>query len=159
MPPGTTRSGQPDSNRRPQPWQGCALPAELCPRRHKTEPPEGWPRMRPDSTPTTQFRQLDSGCPGSPSYRSCILLSGRLSVVACMLPKAPLTKSGIVGIPCKVREHSSPTPSFSGCRRARKSRRARDPTASDYLEADFPGLAQVPHFHGCSIFLRIGPLS
>ena len=23
-------SRQPDSNRRPQPWQGCALPAELC---------------------------------------------------------------------------------------------------------------------------------
>ena len=25
-------SGQPGSNRRPQPWQGCALPTELCPR-------------------------------------------------------------------------------------------------------------------------------
>ena len=25
-------SGRPDSNRRPQPWQGCALPAELRPR-------------------------------------------------------------------------------------------------------------------------------
>ena len=25
------QSGQPDSNRRPQPWQGCALPTELCP--------------------------------------------------------------------------------------------------------------------------------
>ena len=30
-------SGQPDSNRRPQPWQGCALPAELCPRSHRSE--------------------------------------------------------------------------------------------------------------------------
>ena len=27
-------SRQPDSNRRPQPWQGCALPAELCLRVH-----------------------------------------------------------------------------------------------------------------------------
>jgi hypothetical protein len=27
-----TESGQPGSNRRPQPWQGCALPTELCPR-------------------------------------------------------------------------------------------------------------------------------
>src|SRR5690606_19160702 len=26
-----TVSGQPGSNRRPQPWQGCALPTELCP--------------------------------------------------------------------------------------------------------------------------------
>ena len=26
------RSGRPGSNRRPQPWQGCALPAELRPR-------------------------------------------------------------------------------------------------------------------------------
>ncbi len=25
------QSGQPGSNRRPQPWQGCALPTELCP--------------------------------------------------------------------------------------------------------------------------------
>ena len=24
-------SGKPDSNRRPQPWQGCALPTELFP--------------------------------------------------------------------------------------------------------------------------------
>ena len=30
-------SGQPDSNRRPQPWQGCALPAELCPRSHRSD--------------------------------------------------------------------------------------------------------------------------
>ena len=27
-----TQSGKPDSNRRPQPWQGCALPTELFPR-------------------------------------------------------------------------------------------------------------------------------
>ena len=26
-------AGQPDSNWRPQPWQGCALPTELCPQR------------------------------------------------------------------------------------------------------------------------------
>jgi hypothetical protein len=26
-----TPSGQRDSNSRPQPWQGCALPTELCP--------------------------------------------------------------------------------------------------------------------------------
>ena len=26
-----TQSGQPGSNRRPQPWQGCALPTELLP--------------------------------------------------------------------------------------------------------------------------------
>jgi len=31
MPP----SGQPGSNRRPQPWQGCALPTELCPHEHQ----------------------------------------------------------------------------------------------------------------------------
>ncbi len=30
------QSGQPGSNRRPQPWQGCALPTELCP--HTTAP-------------------------------------------------------------------------------------------------------------------------
>jgi len=83
-------------------------------------------------------------------------------VLACMLPNAPLTKSGKVGIQCNGRERPL---LFSSCRtenrtdRARKSRRARDPTVSDYLEADVPGLAQVPHFHGCSIFLRIGPLS
>src|SRR5450759_3803184 len=29
-------SGQPGSNRRPQPWQGCALPTELCPRERQT---------------------------------------------------------------------------------------------------------------------------
>src|ERR1051326_3100584 len=37
-------SGQPDSNRRHQPWQGCTLPTELCPltdaeRRRLVEPP------------------------------------------------------------------------------------------------------------------------
>ena len=31
-------SRQPDSNRRPQPWQGCALPAELCLRVHLNLP-------------------------------------------------------------------------------------------------------------------------
>src|SRR3954447_10954299 len=33
-------SGQPDSNRRHQPWQGCTLPTELCPqeRRRLVEP-------------------------------------------------------------------------------------------------------------------------
>jgi hypothetical protein len=77
--------------------------------------------MRPDSTPTTQFRQLDSGCPGSPSYRSCILLSGRLSVLACMLPEAALTKSGKVGIPCKGLEHPSSISSFIRCHRAKKA--------------------------------------
>ena len=80
-------------------------------------------------------------------------------MLACMLPKAPLTKSGKVGIPCKGREHPSTLSSFIRCRRARKSRRARDPAALDCLEADSPDLAQVPHFQGCNIFLRIGPLS
>ena len=31
-PPRVAQSGKPDSNRRPQPWQGCALPTELFPR-------------------------------------------------------------------------------------------------------------------------------
>ena len=29
-------SGKPGSNWRPQPWQGCALPTELFPRRSKS---------------------------------------------------------------------------------------------------------------------------
>jgi hypothetical protein len=32
-PPIRYQSGKPDSNRRPQPWQGCALPTELFPQR------------------------------------------------------------------------------------------------------------------------------
>ena len=44
-PPGfiVRQSGKPDSNRRPQPWQGCALPTELFPHayRPKLEPPRG----------------------------------------------------------------------------------------------------------------------
>ena len=31
LPPPNHESGKPDSNRRPQPWQGCALPTELFP--------------------------------------------------------------------------------------------------------------------------------
>ena len=31
LPPPDHESGKPDSNRRPQPWQGCALPTELFP--------------------------------------------------------------------------------------------------------------------------------
>ena len=56
------QSGKPDSNRRPQPWQGCALPTELFPQglggpgERTRRAPESVPSCLPERTMKLEMR-------------------------------------------------------------------------------------------------------
>src|SRR5262245_2321712 len=64
--PSQSWSGKRVSNSRPQPWQGCALPTELFPR--KTRDFTGPPRRRSSSLPAREgvrrgeFQVIQHGC-------------------------------------------------------------------------------------------------
>ncbi len=58
----TEWSGQRDSNPRPQPWQGCALPTEPCPQREKL--------LYPNRTGRASKWQNLTGPPGSSTVHS-----------------------------------------------------------------------------------------
>ena len=77
-------SGRPDSNRRPQPWQGCALPAELRPRwrgcyhgaagtiHEPVEPNPPDPRLDPGSSATST-----KSCTATGTTTNCAIRSPR----------------------------------------------------------------------------------
>jgi hypothetical protein len=75
-------SGKPDSNRRPQPWQGCALPTELFPRegRHFNHPAELVKRIL-----------ADIGVPKLPPTLPLPLISVQIQVIARGLEKRAYT--------------------------------------------------------------------
>ena len=70
-------SGQPGSNRRPQPWQGCALPTELCPPVSSGFPPSATTRTLPGSSRVHQIGIAESTGIGAHARRSTSARSRR----------------------------------------------------------------------------------
>ncbi len=108
------QSGKRDSNPRPQPWQGCALPTELFP--HLRMPilafaPQGRNRIRrPASAPA--WRRLTSGGEGdrTPDLVNAIHALSQLSYAPVILggPENPSsapstgTYEGVIGVSSQV---------------------------------------------------------
>src|SRR6186997_2204385 len=87
------QSGKRDSNPRPQPWQGCALPTELFP--HLRMPilafaPQGRNRIRQPAS-TLAKRRLTSGGEGdrTPDLVNAIHALSQLSYAPIILARFP----------------------------------------------------------------------
>src|ERR1043166_2523446 len=107
------RSGKRDSNRRPQPWQGSALPTELFPRRAKSNRPVGYlpPCQRLTVRPSDRPSVRPDGGEGdrTPDLVNAIHALSQLSYAPAILrpPKRPETPDGNTASYRSVRKNTS----------------------------------------------------
>src|SRR5690349_24938219 len=86
----TIESGKRDSNPRPQPWQGCALPTELFPRALNVMAQRSRPPSRPNLRTSSTFPILLDGGEGdrTPDLVNAIHALSQLSYAPVILGPA-----------------------------------------------------------------------
>src|SRR5882724_12016012 len=144
------QSGKRDSNPRPQPWQGCALPTELFPREVRILVPQQGRRNRrqPWSEPPSAGAPAARGGEGdrTPDLVNAIHALSQLSYAPCY-----------IGSPfIRARQHGKLRPRVEGCQAVLQWARspARWPVPRSHAQEEIrpirvqPRARQIPRLEG-----------